>query len=125
MSLPDGTSCLFLCIPHNLKIMAVEMFGGKTRWEAGKEQMGDRFKSWSICTDDDISLFVSDVGQRRIHLVSAADGSIVKSFDLIRHGIRNIFTIRFHDQYLYLEHKIVKEKSKKYAISKFKQIKEY
>ena len=125
MILPDGTACLLLCIPDDNIIKAVDMFGGKTRWEVGKEQMGEKFKSWSICTDDDISLFVSDMGQSKIHLLSAAEGSIVKSFHTEFYGIRNIFTVRFQDQHLYLEHKIVKKKWKKYAITKFIQLKEY
>ena len=29
-----GTPCLLLCIPHGQCVMAVEMIGGKTKWEA-------------------------------------------------------------------------------------------
>ena len=39
----DGTPCLLLCIPYGNRILAVEMEDGKTRWEVGKEQMGEKF----------------------------------------------------------------------------------
>ena len=69
-----GTPCLLLCIPNNNHIMAVEMVGGKTRWEVGKEQMGEKFKPYSICTDEDNTIYVADFGQNKIHLLSAEDG---------------------------------------------------
>ena len=31
LKVADGTPCLFLCIPHDRRIMAVEMIGGRTR----------------------------------------------------------------------------------------------
>ena len=41
MRMEDGTPCLLLCIPRDHRIMAVEMVGGRTRWEAGELQMGE------------------------------------------------------------------------------------
>ena len=121
MSLPDGTACLFFCVPHKNCIMVVEMVGGKTRWEAGKQQMGEEFEPRSICTDDDNTVYVADYSQNKIHLVSASDGTMVKCIDPGNYGIFNTFTVRFHDQHLYVEHRIPEQK---YAITKFKQIKE-
>ena len=65
-----GTPCLLLCIPWAHQIMAVEMVGGKTRWEARMEQMGEKFSPWSICTDDDNTVYVADFDQIMIHLLS-------------------------------------------------------
>ena len=122
---PDGTSSLLLCVPSAHHITAVEMIGGRTRWEVGKQQMGEEFFPWSICTDQTNCAYVADFGQRMVHLLSATDGTIIKCFHLDAYDIKDIFTIRIYDQHLYLEHVIVKEKPKKYAITKFKQIKIY
>ena len=115
-----GKPCLLLCIPHNQHIMAVEMIGGKTRWETGEQQMGEEFEPWSICTDANDTVYVADFIQRKIHLLSASHGTLVKQFDCRNYDIYNIFGVRFHDQHLYVEHVIPGSKPK-YAISKFKE----
>ena len=57
MKMLDGTPCLLLCIPYGHRIMAMriedgkEMVRGRTKWEIGKKQMGEKFNPWSICTD--------------------------------------------------------------------------
>ena len=111
-----GTSCLLLCIPDS-GIMAVEMVGGKTRWEVGKEQMGENFYPWSICTDEDNTVYVADFMQQKIHLLSAEDGSFIRSIDASHYGIWNLVAVRIHDHHLYVEHK----NADKYVISKFKR----
>ena len=118
-----GTPCLLLCIPWAHQIMAVQMVGGKTRWEAGEEQMAEKFFPWSICTDDDNTVYVADFGQFKIHLVSVSDGTVIKRFDGRNLGIYDIFTLRFHDQHLYMEH-YQQGPNPKYAISKFKETEE-
>ena len=121
----DGTSCLLLCVPYEYRIMAVGMEDGKTRWKAGKEEMGEKFQPWSICIDQNNCAYVADYFQRKIHLLSASDGTVIKRFDLGNYyGMLSIFTVRFHNQHLYVERKIHTEKVKKYAITKFRQIKE-
>ena len=120
----DGTACLLLCIPYGSRIMAVEMEDGKARWEMGKEQMGDTFQPWGICTDQNDRAYVADFGERKIHLLSASDGTVIKRFDVDSYyGFANIFCVRFHDQHLYVEHKIHEGNVQEYAILKFKQFK--
>ena len=122
----DGaTPCVLLCVPYDNRVMAVEMISGKTRWEAGKEQMGEEFWPWSICTDEDNTVYVADFCQDKIHLLLATDGSVIKQIDVGGfYGINNIVCVGFHNQHLYIEWKLHTEKVKKYAILKFKQIKE-
>ena len=114
-----GSPCLLLCIPRDHRIMAVEMVGGKTRWQAGKEQMGENFYPWSICTDDDNTVYVADFNQNKIHLLSAEDGSVITSIDARHYGMWNLVTVRIHDHHLYVEH--YKDPACKYRISKFKR----
>ena len=118
-----GTPCLLLCIPYGQCIMAVEMISGKIRWEVGKQQIGDKFYPWSICTDDNNTVYVADFGQRMIHLLSVTDGAVIKQIYSKNYGIYNILTVRFHDQHLYVEH-IPPAVGSKYAISKFKESEE-
>ena len=120
-----GTPCLLLCLPREHRIVAVEMIGGRTRWEVGKEQMGEKFKPWSICTDQNNCVYVADNRQTSIHLLSASDGTVIKQYDVGSfYGLKNIFGIRIYDQHLYIQHKIYTKKVQKYAITKFKQIEE-
>ena len=120
-----GTSCLLLCIPTARCILAVESEDGRTRWEVGKQQMGEEFEPRSICTDQNDCVYVADFGHDTIHLLSSSDGTVIKRFDVgSYYGIQNVFTVRFYDQYLFVEHKIHTQKVKKYAILKFKQIEE-
>ena len=113
-----GTPCLLLCIPYDHRTMAVEMIGGKIRWEMGKYQMGEKFLPWSICSDDDNTVYVTDYWENRIHLLSADDGSVIRSIDAYHYGIGNLIAVRFHDNHLYVEH--YRDPGYKYAISKFK-----
>ena len=121
-----GTACLLLCIPRAHRIMAVEMIGGQTRWEVGKEQMGKTLKPWSICTDQAGCAYVADYDQKKIHLLSASDGTVIKQFDCRNYGIYNVFTVRFHDQHLWVEYKIHEKAidKRKYTITKFKPFQE-
>ena len=114
-----GTPCLLLCVPYSRCVMAVEMIGGKTRWEAGKQQLGKIFNPWSICTDEDNTVYVTDFDQNMIHLLSAEDGSVIRSIDASRYGMGNLVTARIHDKYLYIEH--YRYPGNRYAISKFKR----
>ena len=114
-----GTPCLLLCVPNDNRIMAVEMVGGRTRWEAGKQQMGENFYPWSICSDDNNIVYVTDYWENRIHLLSADDGSVIRSIDVHDYGMKNLVAVRFHDQHLYVEH--YTNPGLKYAISKFRK----
>ena len=111
-----GTPCLLLCIPDE-GIISVEMVGGKTRWEAGKQQMGEKFDPWSICTDENNTVYVADFFQKAIHLLSAEDGSVIKSIDARHYGMWNLVAVRIHDGHMYVEHK----SDDKYVISKFEK----
>ena len=102
------------------------MEDGKTIWEMGKEQIGQTFKPLSICTDHKNSAYVADFGQNKIHLLLVSDGTVIKRFDVRSlYGIQNVFAVRFCDQHIYIEWKIIRRREvKRYAITKFKQIKE-
>ena len=114
----DGTPCLLLCIPYDYSIMAVEMIGGRTRWEVSKQQMGEKFNPWNICTDDD-TIYVANLIQNMIHLLSAEDGSVITCIDVHQYGIVNPFTVRVHDQHLHVEYfKIPGDKT---TVSRFKK----
>ena len=116
----DGTACLLLCTGDD-HIMAVEIEDGNTRWEAGKEEMGEKFEPRTIWTDQNNCAYVADFGQDKVHLFSVTDGMLIKWFDFgSYYGFVNIFTVRFQDQHLYIERKIDREKAQKYAIMKFK-----
>ena len=99
--------------------MAVEMVGGKTRWVVGKEQMGEKFDPWSICTDENNTVYVADFHQQAIHLLSAEDGSVIRSIDARHYGMWNPVAVRIHHQHLYVEH--YRSPGYKYVISKFKR----
>ena len=119
MEVDGSTPCLLLCIMHGSRIMVVEMVGGKTRWEVGKEQMGEKFLPSSICTDEDNTVYVTDYYQNMIHLLSAEDGSVIRSIDAHHYGIVNLVAVRIHDEHLYVEYNT--DPNDIYAISKFER----
>ena len=123
IEMEDGTPCLLFCIQYDNRVMSVKMVGGKTRWEVGKEQMGERFDPYKICTDDDNTVYVADFGSGKIHLLSPSDGTVIKRFDVGGfYGIKKIVAVRFYNQHLYVEHAATN--GNVYTIVQFKRIKE-
>ena len=99
---PDGTPCILLCCPHDSCVQAVEMVGGRTRWQCDKQQMGQMFKPWSICPDEESAVFVVDVDRFQFHTLSSEDGSALLSVSLIQCGIMFPFCVRYDDGYVYV-----------------------
>ena len=95
--------------------MAVEIISDRTSWEVGKEQMGEEFFPSSV--DNDNTIYVADISQNMLLLLSASNGSFITSITLKHCGIVGSFAVRFHDQCLFVEHH--RNSGKKYAISKF------
>ena len=81
--------------------------------------MGEKFKPRRVCTDEDNMVYVTDFEQIMIHLISAEDGSVIRSIDTRHYGIWNPVAVRIHDQHLYVEH--YRSPGYKYVISKFKR----
>ena len=119
LSLPSGTApYLLFCMPYDHSVMAVEVIGGRTRWEVGEQEMGEEFFPWSICTDDNHTIYVTDYGHNATHLLSAEDASVITSVYFHHYGIANPFTMRIHDQNLYVQYY---QEPGKYLISQFKK----
>ena len=120
-SMTDGTEYLHLCFPWVPRVQTIQMIDGRPRWEVGKEQMGEKFHPWSICSNDDNDIiYVADYNQEKIHLLSAADGMVIKRFEFGSYfGFNTIFTVRIHNEYLYVEYM---DEKRKYVIVKFKRI---
>ena len=116
----DGRSCLVLCVPYDYRIMAVEMTSGKTRWEVGEQQMGKEFNPWSICTDDNDTIYVADHNQNMIHKLSTEDGSVITCIDVRQYGIVNPFTVRVQNEYLYVEY--YENPGDKNKVTRFKKL---
>ena len=79
---------------------------------------GKVFYPSSICTDENDCAYVADFGQNKIHVLSTTDGAVIKRFNVKYYDLFDLFAVRFHDQHLFVEHKIP---GSKYAISKFKE----
>ena len=82
----DGTPCLLQVSSKGDLVQSVELVGGKVRWQLGKEQIGEYFLPWSICTDDNI-VFVANFALKHLHLLSVDDGSVLTSVNLRPFGI--------------------------------------
>ena len=79
--------------------------------------MGEKFDPWSICTDENNTVYVADFFQKAIHLLSAEDGSVITSIDARHYAMWNLIAVRIHDEHMYVEHK----SDDKYVISKFEK----
>ena len=112
----DGTPCLLMICPLNNVVKCVEMVGGKVRWQLSKEQMGRDHYPWSVCTDGN-TVFVPDLAQRRLHLLSVEDGRVITSINMYPFGIYLPVCVRLQGEHLYIGH--VNEKGDTYCIAKF------
>ena len=112
----DGTPCLLLCSNHDRCVQAVQMIGGKIRWETGVQQMGKHCQLWSIYTDEINTVYVTDSFWGIIHILSGEDGTFIRSINLGPYGIYNPLCVRVHDKYLYMMHGVY---NKRYEIAKF------
>ena len=100
----DGSPLLVLCRPESQMVHAVELVGGRPRWENGKEQMGEKWYPYSVSVDTENMVFVTDSWQHKIHLLSADDGVIYMSINLRLHGITKPTVVRVLDQNIYVGH---------------------
>ena len=99
----DGTPC-FLVIDNRVELVqAVELVGGKERWQVGQQQMGKFFHPWSVCTDGS-TVFVADFVQHQLHLLSVEDGSVLTSINLYQIDIDFPSCVRLQGEHLYIGH---------------------
>ena len=109
----DGTSCLLLSTLGKTSVWAVDMLTGRIKWKS----------SWnnsypvSICNDIDKNIYVADFRADQIYTLSEDDGTIIGSVNLREYDIFAPHCIRFHDNFVYLAHKNLKE-TDKFQISK-------
>ena len=111
----DHISCLILSKPVSGLIQSLEMVGGKVHWQLSMQQMGQSFHPFSICTDGNI-VFVADVGNIKLYLLSVDDGAVITSISLVPFGIRFPICVRLQGELLYVGYELQKET---YCISKF------
>ena len=114
----DDTPCCLLTYPESNLVQAVELVGGKVRWQVDKQQMGESFVPWSIDTDGS-TVFVTDPCQHQLHLLSVEDGLVVMSINVYPFGINFPSCVRLQGEHLFIGH--VNKKGDKYCITKFTQ----
>ena len=117
MKTADGTPCLLLCSPDDRNVQAVEIVGGRIRWKVGEQQIG--YLPWSICIDENNTVYVADTYRCRIHILSGEDGSTIRSINLRPYDVWYPGCVRVYDQNIYIGY--VDNSRKKYQISKFMQ----
>ena len=110
----DDTPCCLLIYPISNLVQAVELVGGKVRWQVDKQQMGESFVPSSICTDGS-TVFVADLVDQ-LHLLSV-DGSVLTSINLSPFGLRLPSCVCLRGDHLFVGH--LNEKEDTYCISKF------
>ena len=98
----DGSPLLVLCRPESQMVHAVELVGGRRRWENGKEQMGEKWYPYSVSVDTKNNVFVADSSQHKIHVLSADDGLLYMSINLRPHGITKPTIVRVLDENIYV-----------------------
>ena len=119
MRTTDGTPCLLLSFPWENLVQSMEMSGGEMRWQVDKQQMGETFLPWSICTDEK-TVFIINLFEYKLHLLSVEDGSSVTSISLCPFGIDVPCCICLKEEYLYVGH--VNQKGDTYCVSKFTKL---
>ena len=108
----DGCPLLILCRPECKMVQAMELVGGRTRWESDKGQMGEKCLPYSVSVDEENMVFVADSSQHKIHLLSADDGVIYMSINLRLHGITKPSNVRVLDQNIYVGYRDRQDRTK-------------
>ena len=119
VQMADGNPCLVLCDPSGQSVVAVELLGGNIRWRLGFKQMGEEFRPCSVCIDDDDNIYVSDVRQHKVYMLSSEDGSVISTvLNARQHWVVYPLCIQIQDDHLYVAH-VKNLKERKWVISKF------
>ena len=100
----DGCPLLILCRPEYKMVQAMELVGGRIRWDSDKEQMGEKCFPYSVSVDTENMVFVADSWQHKVHLLFADDGLLYMSINLRLHEIINPTIVRVQDQSIYVGH---------------------
>ena len=99
----DGTLCFLLCFPWVNLVQSVETGEDKILWQVDQQQIGGPFLPWSICTDGSM-VFIINVFQYNVHVVSVEDGLIVTSINLQPFKIELSGYARLQGEHLYIGH---------------------
>ena len=94
MKTSDGTSCLVISCPGSPSVQAVEIIGGRIRWKTGVDLMGVDCFPWSVCTDRDNTVYMTDPVNEKLYLLSAEDGAVIRSVSLRPYGIISPVCVR-------------------------------
>ena len=119
MKTRDGTLCQLLCCPRDGSVKAIELVGGKVKWQIGKEHLGKDFCPWSICTDGVNKAYVVDLRQQKLHVFSD-DGLVLTSFSLHHYVIWFPSCVRLLNECIYVGHLDVSKKH--YQISRLREM---
>ena len=121
VQMADGTPCLVLCnsLGPTGSVVAIEIVGGKIRWSLGVEQIGEGFFPCSVCIDGDHNIYVCDLEQQKVYMLSAEDGLMISTvLDARQHRIGYPLCIQILEDHLYVSH-VNNLKERKWVISKF------
>ena len=112
----DGRTCLLLGFPWENLVQSMEMSGREVRWQVDEQQIGVAFLPWSICTDGN-TVFILNVFDYKLHLLSVEDGSVLSPISLYPFGIDVRCCVCLQDEHLYVGH--MNKDGDTYCVSKF------
>ena len=114
----DGTPCLVLSCPLDGYLQAMELIGGRMKWQTGRQQKGLGFLPLSICAGRNNTLYVTDPDQCKLYLLSTDDGAVIDSVNLSQYDIVCPVSVRARGEHVHIAHRRAKEKNK-WQISSF------
>ena len=111
------SNSLIMTCPSDFQVRAVDMATGEIQWRLGQSQLGKYCYPLSICLDDDNIVYVADLDQFKLHMLSGDDGNVIKSMNLYGLFITSPFCVHAHKDCIYVGH--ADSKMEKHRITKF------
>ena len=101
----------------DFRVQAVDLTNRKLLWQIGQSQLGKFCYPLSICVDDDNIVYVADLDQFKLNMLSDEDERVKRSMSLYRLYITSPFCVRAQKEFIYVGH--ADSKMEKHRITKF------
>ena len=116
MKAMDNVSSLIMCSLADKCVFSVDLIGGRIRWQKSLVDMGPEFQPMSVCADDGDHVFVANLKQSCVQILSGDDGGEIHRIPSLPQKLVSPTSVYIFGHYLYVSHR--DENNEKWKISK-------
>ena len=116
MKAMDNVSSLIMCSLADKCVFSVDLIGGRIRWQKSLVDMGPEFQPMSVCADDGDHVFVANLKEGCVQILSGDDGGEIHRIPSLPQKLVSPTSVYIFGHYLYVSHR--DENNEKWKISK-------